>query len=46
VPVWVPWVVDAHQSGIDGPWTELPAASPFRLSSIGEQGFFRVKVEE
>jgi WD40 repeat protein len=27
-----------------GPWTDLPAASPFRLSPIGEKGFFRVKV--
>lgn len=31
---------------LHGPWTELPAASPFRLSTIREQGFFRVKVEE
>jgi WD40 repeat protein len=29
-----------------GPWTDLPAASPFRLSSIGERGFFRVKVDD
>jgi WD40 repeat protein len=30
---------------VNGPWTDLPAASPFRLSTIGEKGFFRVKVE-
>lgn len=29
-----------------GPWTDLPAASPFLLSPIGEKGFFRVRVEE
>ena len=29
-----------------GPWTDLPTASPFQLSPIGERGFFRVKVEE
>ena len=28
-----------------GPWTDLPAASPFILSPIGEKGFFHVKVE-
>jgi WD40 repeat protein len=30
---------------VRGPWTDLPAASPLRLSTIGEKGFFRVKVE-
>jgi WD40 repeat protein len=30
---------------VNGPWTALPAASPLRLSTIGEKGFFRVKVE-
>ena len=30
---------------INGPWTDLPAASPLQLSTIGEQGFFRVKLE-
>jgi WD40 repeat protein len=29
-----------------GPWTDLPAASPFQLATIGEQGFFRVKVNQ
>jgi Leucine-rich repeat (LRR) protein len=29
-----------------GPWSDLPVASPMPLSPIGEQGFFRVKVEE
>ncbi|MBE7500784.1 MAG: WD40 repeat domain-containing protein [Verrucomicrobiales bacterium] len=29
-----------------GPWADLPAASPFRLSTVGGQGFFRVKVNE
>jgi hypothetical protein len=28
------------------PWTDLPAASAFPLSSIGERGLFRVKVAE
>lgn len=27
-------------------WIDLPAASPMNLETIGEQGFFRVKVEE
>jgi len=31
---------------VNGPWTDVPAASPFRLSSVGEKGFFRAKVEE
>ena len=31
---------------LNGSWTDLPAASPFRLSTIGDQGFFRVKVGE
>ncbi|MCP5528066.1 MAG: WD40 repeat domain-containing protein [Verrucomicrobiales bacterium] len=31
---------------VDGPWVNLPAASPFPLSPIGEKGFFRVKVDE
>jgi hypothetical protein len=30
---------------VNAPWTDLPAASPFQLSPIGEKGFFRVKVE-
>lgn len=30
---------------IDGPWSDLPAASPFPLSPIGDKGFIRVKVE-
>jgi len=29
-----------------GPWADLPAASPFKLSPIGDKGFFRVKVNE
>jgi hypothetical protein len=29
-----------------GPWTDLPAASPFLLSPIGDKGLFRVKVDE
>lgn len=28
-----------------GPWTNLPAASPYKLSPSGPAGFFRVKVE-
>lgn len=28
-----------------GPWTDLPAASPLQLSTVGERGFFRVKLE-
>lgn len=32
--------------GINGPWTDLPLASPINLQAIGEKGFFRVKVEE
>ena len=42
---------------VNGPWTDLPAVSPFPpslfelwrtgpLSPIGERGFFRVKVEQ
>ena len=31
---------------VSGPWTDLPVASPFKLSPIGEKGFFRVKLEE
>ena len=31
---------------VNASWTDLPAASPFPLSPIGEKGFFRVKVEE
>lgn len=31
---------------VNGPWTELPAASPMPLSPVGEKGFFRVKVEQ
>jgi WD40 repeat protein len=31
---------------ITGPWLDLPAASPFPLSPVGGQGYFRVKVEE
>ena len=31
---------------IDGPWTDLPAASPFLLSPVGDKGLFRVKAEE
>jgi hypothetical protein len=34
----------AHNTS--GPWADLPAASPFRLSPIGEKGFFRVKLEQ
>jgi len=33
-----------YSPDVDGPWTDLPAASPFTLSPIGEKGFFRVKV--
>jgi WD40 repeat protein len=29
-----------------GPWSDLPAASPMPLSTIGDHGFFRAKVEE
>ena len=29
---------------INGPWTDLPAASPMPPSPIGERGFFQVKV--
>jgi len=29
-----------------GPWTDLPAASPFKLSPIDGKGFFRLKVED
>ena len=28
---------------VRGPWMDLPAASPFRLSPVREKGFFRVK---
>jgi WD40 repeat protein len=31
---------------VSGPWSDLPAASPMPLSTIGEHGFFRAKVEE
>lgn len=31
---------------LNGPWIDLPAASPMQLSPIGEKGFFRVKVVE
>jgi WD40 repeat protein len=31
---------------LNGPWTDLPAASPLRLATIGAKGFFRVKVNE
>ena len=31
---------------VNGTWTDLPAASPFPLSPIGDKGLFRVKVEE
>jgi len=31
---------------VNGPWTDLPAASPFPLSPIGDKGFFRVRVED
>ena len=31
---------------IDGPWTDLPTASPFPLSPIGNSRFLRAKVEE
>jgi len=31
---------------VSGPWTDLPVASPLNLQTIGEKGFFRVKVEE
>lgn len=31
---------------INGPWTDLPAASPFQLSPTGDKGFFRVKVSD
>jgi hypothetical protein len=34
-----------YSPSLDGPWTDLPAASPFRLSTIGRQGYFRVKIE-
>ena len=30
---------------LNGPWTDLPAASPFNLRTLGDLGFFRVKVE-
>jgi hypothetical protein len=35
-----------YAPSLDGLWTDLPAASPFLLSPIGEKGFFRVGVEE
>jgi hypothetical protein len=28
---------------LSSPWIDLPTASPFPLSHIGEQGYFRVK---
>ena len=31
---------------VTGPWIDLPTASPMPLSPIGDQGFFRVKVED
>jgi WD40 repeat protein len=31
---------------LHGLWTDLPAASPFPLSPIGDRGFFRVKMKE
>ena len=34
-----------YAPSVQGPWIDLPAASPFRLSTIGEQGCFRVKLE-
>jgi len=34
-----------YAPSVQGPWIDLPAASPFRLSTIGEQGYFRVKIE-
>ena len=30
---------------VDGLWTDLPVSSPFNLQTIGEKGFFRVKVD-
>jgi len=30
---------------VNGPWIDLPAASPFPLAPIGDKGFFRVKAE-
>ena len=29
---------------LNGEWTDLPVASPLDLQTIGDQGFFRVKV--
>ena len=31
---------------LSGPWGEVPVASPFQFSPIGERGFFRLKMEE
>lgn len=33
-------------SDLNGGWTTIPASSPFRLSPIGEKGFFRVKIDD
>lgn len=42
------WDLGALQfaPSLNGPWADLPAASPFRLSPNGDHGCFRVKVEE
>ena len=32
--------------GVNGPWTDLPAASPFPFLPIGDKGFSRAKVDE
>ena len=34
-----------YAPSVQGPWMDLPARSPFPLSTIGQQGYFRVKVE-
>jgi hypothetical protein len=35
------------QAALGGLWVDVPAVSPFLLSPIdGDQGFFRVKIDE
>ncbi len=34
-----------HAPTLQGPWTDLPATSPFAVSPIHEQGYFRVRLE-
>jgi len=34
-----------YAPSVQGPWMDLPTRSPLPLSTIGQQGYFRVKVE-